>query len=533
MLVVLLVLFVVLAVKQINIHPQLGVDEIYYLDYALKSPSLGIRIGEQVGTEAMTTAGCRGIEVWPEELIPDCGDPQPDPNQLWQQGYNVSFQHPPIYFSVTSIGGKVMSWLPGVQNKLTAFRLMGAVWLVAGMSLLWYALGLRGLDTVSKAALVALLGAPPVVVYTAASVHAGNTQLVGGAVLLVSLMLWESGRWRWWAVPAAAGLAVWLNFNNASAVGALVAYLAYKAWRNRDQRHDLVVTAATSFIVSVGSVIGWQLWQNHRKLADVEDLPVHQVTLGESGFHWQQVDDELRAVFTPFRNQWIQTWDVLTSLSGIADIGLIFMMGATLAVTAHRSTHRYFTAGVATAMVGFGVVTMLSTYAAGYSYFQLTPARYGLALLPFAAVAIAPAIRQIALARLGVIALAAVTCAAIAYGVFTAATSTQDVDMTEAIRRAHQEQQIDSQQQLIGEQHQQIDSQERLRGEQEQQIDSQQQLIGEQEQQIDSQQQLIGEQGQLIDDQEQLIGKKESLLNEFRCQVVTEGDHVPGGCDEE
>lgn len=78
-LVVLLAFFVVLSVWEVDSHPQLGVDEIYYYDYALKSPSLGIRIGEQVGTEAMTTAACRGIESWPQELIPECGDPPPPP----------------------------------------------------------------------------------------------------------------------------------------------------------------------------------------------------------------------------------------------------------------------------------------------------------------------------------------------------------------------------------------------------------------------------------------------------------------------
>ncbi|MCY3637159.1 MAG: hypothetical protein OXH23_16280 [bacterium] len=479
---VLIALFVALTVKQIDIHPQLGVDEIYYFDYALKSPSLGIRIGEQVGTEAMTVAACRGIEIWPGALIPECGDPRPDPNQLWQDGYNVTFQHPPAYFSITAIGGEVMGWLPGVDNKLTAYRLVGVVWLAAGMVLLWYALGLAKLPTVGKAAVVALLGAPPMAVYTAASVHAGNTQLAGGALLLVALLLWESGRWRWWAVPAAAAVAVWLNFNNAAAVGALVAYLAYKAWRDRGRNHDLVRTAASSFTVAVVSVIGWQAWQNHRKLADVDDLPVHQVTLGQGGFHWQQIDDELRAVFTPFRNQWIQTWDVLTSLTGVADIGLIVLMGTTLAVTANKSTFRYFTAGVVTAMVGFGIVTMVSTYAAGYNYFQLTPARYGLALLPFAGVAIVPALRRFTLARVCTVLLAAATCAAIAYGVFASSAAIRNADITEALRRAQREQQIEAQQQTISEQQQQLD-------------------------------------------------EKESQLNQYRCQLGADLDQVPEGCE--
>lgn len=384
-----------------------------------------------------------------------------------------------------------MSWLPGVDNKITAYRLVGVIWLVAGMALLWYALGLAALDTTSKAALVTLLGAPPAALYVSTSVHAGNAQLVGGAIVLVALLLWESKRWPWWSVPVASGIAVWLNFNNASAVGALVAYLAYRAWRYRGTENKLLITAGSSFAVTVASVIGWQVWQNHRKLADVQDLPIHQVIWGERGFQWQQIDDELRAVFTPFRDQWIPTWDVLTPLNGIADIGLLVLMGATLAVTAKRSSHRYFTAGVVTAMAGFGVVTMLSTYAAGYNYFQLTPARYGLALLPLAAVAIAPAVRRIALARLATAAVALATIGAIAYGIFASITPTPDTDVTETIR------------------------------------------ISQQEQSIIDQKQLIGEQDQLIEEQQELIGDKDDLLNQYRCQSGIDVHLVPGGCDED
>ena len=489
MLALLLAVFVVLSVKQVDNHPQLGVDEIYYYDYVLKSPSLGIRIGEQVGAEAMATAGCRGIEIWPEELIPACGDPQPDPNQLWQSGYNVTFQHPPPYFTLTAWGGEVIGWLPGVDDKLHAYRLVGALWLVAGMSLLWYALGLAGLGTVAKAALVALLGAPPAALYVSTSVHAGNAQLVGGALLLVALLLWEARRWPWWSVPIAAAAAMALNFNNAIAVGALVAYLAYLAWRDRGDKNDLLVTAASSFAVAVVSVIGWQLWQNHRKLADVEDLPIHQVIWGQKGFQWQQIDDELRAVFTPFRDQWIPTWDVLTPLNGIADIGLLVLLGATLAVTAQRSSHRYLTAGVVTAMAGMGVVTMLSTYAAGYNYFQLTPARYGLALLPFAALAIAPAIRAIPLARLATAAVAVATGAAVVYGVFASVTPAQDADVVEAIR------------------------------------------LSQQQQSIIDQQELISDQEQLLDDQQQLLDEKDNLLDLYRCQAGIDVHLVAGGCD--
>ncbi|WP_419928317.1 hypothetical protein [Candidatus Poriferisocius sp.] len=533
----LIALFVGLSVQQFRIHPQLGVDEIYYLDYVAKSPSLGLRIGEQVGAEATSTAACKGIEAWPEVLIPDCDDPQPNPNQLWQQGYNVAFQHPPGYFSLTWVGGKVFSWVPGVDDPLTAYRLTGTVWMAVGMTLLWYALTLAGIGVVVKAAVVSLLGAPAAVVYLSASVHPGNVQLVGGALLLVALMLWELGRWRWWSVPIVAAVVVWLNFNNAMAVGTLVVYLVYRAWRDRDQRGDLLITAAWSFAVTIGSVIGWQVWQNSRKLADVDDLPIHQVTWGKSGFQWQQVDDELRAVFTPFRDNWLQTWDVLTPVTGIADVGLVVMMGATLAVAASRSTHRHLVAAVVTAMIGAGLVTMLSTYAAGYNYFQLTPARYGLAILPFGAVAIAPALRQIALARAMTVALALITCAAISYGVITSSSSTADFEVSQELAR---EMLIADQQRLIADLEDLFEDSEQLIGMQERLIADLEDLVQARDQTISEQRQLIGELGGLLEapelliaDQQRLIGELEELLAVYRCQFETDQHLVPGGCEVE
>ena len=480
-LVALLAAFVAMSVQQTYSHEQLGVDEIYYFDYALKSPSMGIRIGEQVEYEAMSIAGCRGIELWPKEMIPECGDIQPDPSQLWQNGHNVAFQHTPVYFTLTAVGGEAIDRLPGVDDKLTAYRLVGAAWLISGMSLLWCALGLAGLNVLSRLALVSLLAAPPALIYTSASVHAGNSQLVGGALLLVALLLWEAKKCQWWLVPLASGLAVWLNLNNASAVGALVAYLVFRSWRDRRQKNDLILTASSSFFVAVISVTVWQLWQNHRSISDVGDLPIHLVTSGPSGFQWQQIDDEMRAVFTPFRDQWIQTWDLLTPLNGIADIGLVAMMAATLAVTVARSTSRYVVAGVFTAMIGMGVITTVSTYFAGYNYF-LTPSRYGLALLPFAAIAIVPAIRKVTSARLMTYGLAIGMCVAVFYGVISEAKPALDVDVSYELRQTQYERQIDVQQRLI-------------------------------------------------EDQEQLIGRQEELINLYRCQKKIDLELVLGGCE--
>ena len=440
----------------------MGIDEVFYFDYALKSPSLGIRIGEQVGVESMTTAACRMIVDWQDRFIPECGDPHPNPDHLWQQGYNVAFQHPPAYFSITAIGAKVTRYLPWVESKLVAYRLVGAAWLMAGIALLWYALTVVGLGTVSKAAAVSLMAAPPMAIYSAAQIHAANTQLTGGGMVLVALVLWEAGRWRWWSVPAAATAAMWLNLNNASAVGAVVAYLIYRVWRERHLMSELLRMAASSFALAVASVAGWQLWQHYRKLADAHDLPIHQYTYGWPGFHWQQIHDELRAVLTPFRQQWLQTWEVLMPLSGVVDIFLMATMAGALAVTAHRPSHRYLVAGVFTAMIGTGVVTMLSTYFAGYNYWIRTPGRYGLALLPLAALAISPVLGKIVAARMAAVALAVAIMVAVFGGALTSASPPLERGQAELIKQKERELLLEERSDLIDKQEQFIQEQQEL-----------------------------------------------------------------------
>ena len=430
-----IVLAVVVAVVALQVRDQEGfspIDELQHFDYTLKSPSAGVRIGEQYGAEALQTAACRGID-WPgwevgSPTLPECGDPQPDPRLAPEGGYNTAYLHSPVYYTATALAGEVIVWV-GDVSPLTAYRLVGALWLVAGLALVWLALGWVHVGVWQRAAVVGLLGLSPVVVHASAFVNPDAAALLGGGLVLVALLRWESGHWSWWGLVAASAVAVWLKFTNAAAVLALAVYLAL---RFGQQRHGLsdaraqararlrVVAASASALAALVSVVIWRLWQNYRQLAEESDLPIY-VTQRRDSFPWTSVDDKLRGALTPFRDQWIPEGlprSALDPLAAIADVGLLVLLGMAVAVAAAKSAHRALVGGVVAAMVGVGVVSLIANYAT-LSRDAPVPGRYGLAVLPFAAVAVAPVLRRHALTPALVGALACATAAAMFYGVLT------------------------------------------------------------------------------------------------------------------
>ena len=397
-------------------------DEPQHFDYALKSPSAGVRIGEQYGTEAMRVYACRGIDLPGlapgSSRLPECGDPQPDPTRSHSIGYNSAYLHPPVYYTATGLAGEAVARLPGVDSPLVAYRLVGAAWLATGLALVWYALGLANVGIWGRAAVVGLLGVSPMTVHASAFVNPDAAALLGGAMVLVALLKWESGRWPWWTVPAASAAAVVLRLNNAAAVGVLAVYLGLRLWQKRDKVRERLLVAASSAAAAVAVVLGWRLWQSSRKLDDEHDLPLYGSERFDH-FRWESLDDQLRAVVTPFRDQWIPEVlprSTLVPLGAIADIGLLVMLGAAVAFTAAKSAHRALVGGVFAAMVGMGLLTMLTNYWT-LSRDSLAPGRYGLAVLPLAAVAVAPVLRRQILARALVGALALATAGAMLHGV--------------------------------------------------------------------------------------------------------------------
>ena len=361
---------------QLRDHPSLSpIDELQHLDYALKSPSAGVRVGERLGSDALQTVACRGID-WPgwevgSPLLPGCGDPQPEQSLAPEGWYNTAYLHTPVYYSATALVGEVVVSLGGggggrEQSPVTAYRLVGVLWLAAGLWLLWLALGMVHVGVWHRAAVVGLVGVSPVVVHGSAFLNPDATALLGGGLVLVALLKWESGRWPWWYLAVASAAAVWLKHTNAAAVGAVIVYLGIRLWQERHRlaSHQVrararqqLQAASASGLAAIVSVLGWRLWQRYRQLGTESDLPIYANQRHDS-FQWTSLDEKLRAALTPFRDQWIPSElprSVLAPLAGIADLGLLVLLGTALAVTAAKLAHRALVGGVVVSLVSVWV----------------------------------------------------------------------------------------------------------------------------------------------------------------------------------
>lgn len=431
-----IVLAVVVAIAALQVRDQESfspIDEFQHFDYTLKSPSAGVRIGEEYGVEALNALACRGND-WPgwevgAPTIPECGDPQPDLRLSPNLGYNSAYTHPPVYYSLTALIGEAVLHLPGVESTLSAYRLVGVLWLGAGLALIWLVLGLVHLGVWRRAGLVLLVGASPVVVHASATVNPDATALLAGGLVALALLKWEAGRWPWWPMVLASALAVWLKFTNSIAVGALIAYLGVRLWQARDrERSDQArakarqcyMAGSGALLAALASVFLWRMVQRIRQLEPERDLPIH-VQLRRDSFPWTEFGEKLRAVVTPLKNQWVPSGlprDALVPLADIADIGLLVLLGTTVAVTAANSPYRALVVGVFTGMIGISALTMVTNYVT-LSHDAPIPGRYGLAVLPFAAVAVAPVLRRHVLTPVLIGTLACATTAAMLLGVLT------------------------------------------------------------------------------------------------------------------
>jgi hypothetical protein len=175
------------------------IDELQHIDYMFRSPGLHqVKAGTQDSQAAMREEACRGIDA--VFTAPPCSSKTFNPAQFQDQGYDTAYIHPPTYYDITWMAGEVVK-VTGTKSSVTAWRLVGALWLAVGL-LLTYAAGVRmGASRLALVGLLILLASAPSILQTNSTVSpdAAST-FIGGAALYL-LCLWErAGRWRWAAL---------------------------------------------------------------------------------------------------------------------------------------------------------------------------------------------------------------------------------------------------------------------------------------------------------------------------------------------
>src|SRR5262245_20124144 len=157
------------------------IDELQHIDYALKA-SQGelVRRGDHEGQEALREEACRGLDN--PMPLPSCEARSYDPTDFQEEGYNTAYAHPPGYYWVSGIGGRLLAALPGVGGPVTGVRLMGALWLGVGLIATWYALGELSIRASARIAVLVLVASAPTVLLFSATVNPDATSITVGAL---------------------------------------------------------------------------------------------------------------------------------------------------------------------------------------------------------------------------------------------------------------------------------------------------------------------------------------------------------------
>ena len=135
-------------------------DELQHIDYLFRSPEI-VAPGDKVGNEALRQEACRGVDA-PAFVLPPCSPTATyDPHVFQEKGYNTAALNTPLYYSITHAVGRVILTLPGVEDMVDAGRLVGALWLWAGLVLTYLAGRRLGADPFTLLAVLTLASRHP------------------------------------------------------------------------------------------------------------------------------------------------------------------------------------------------------------------------------------------------------------------------------------------------------------------------------------------------------------------------------------
>lgn len=380
------------------------IDEYQHVDYLDQTLQLEhVNGGEQVEELAMREQACRGSDL-EGFVMPPCDAEELAPEQFPGSGYNHTYVDPPTYYAVTAPLAKLVQGVTGVESVVTAARMVGVLWLGAGLAATFMLARRLGADSWSATGATLLLAGTPLIVMSAATVTTDAPQLVvGGALTLLVLAVTERRVPAWWLAP---GGAVALAFKGTSlaVVGVLALFLLVVGLRGvrtdksgKDESGErpgssiVARCAAASGPVllllsgAAVSLMTWTVIRTATALPNVDDIPANKAFETDS-IGWAELSTSVAYFLSPFSDtntpQFTQTASLILTV-GLLNLLLIAAV-AGLAWLGTRGTASTLLAGCVMAGMALGgpVFTVLFFVSEGL-YFRI-PGRYALSLLPAA-----------------------------------------------------------------------------------------------------------------------------------------------------
>lgn len=396
----------VLVGLHVRAYPTLSpIDELQHVDYVIRAGEFDIpRRNERVEFEAMDEAACRSVDA-PGYEGPPCGLDEYDPTWFQEKGFNTAASQFPPYYVVTGVVARGLTEVGIFDSKVTAARMLGAIWAGAAWSVTWYLVALLGVRRRYRAAALALLLPTPLIIFHAgATVNADVSLMLSGALAVLATMKYEAGRLRWWwLIPIYTGL-FFVEATNILAIAACGLYLIARrgldttlSWQQR-LAPLLVLPGLALLRLQVAKRVQDALFpavarpRADDRLSSAPMFVNHQT----DEVSVDKILAQLETTFTPVRNPYFSP--PLRSQFTIAGIQLTnWLLIALMFATA-------FVVATSIRAIWWARITLLTLLLAGpfytfyFAYFSSrdypAPARFALPLVPMMVVAAACGIRN-------------------------------------------------------------------------------------------------------------------------------------------
>jgi hypothetical protein len=381
------------------------IDETRHLDYISQlTEGHVVKLGDKLGQDAMRIEACRGIAI-PGFRLPPCDSPVFHPRAFRDRGYNNVTAHPPVYYAVTGFPARLINDAGLSGSIVDPARLLGGVWLAAGLVLALRAgelLGVRRLPLVAAA--VAILAAPGFLT-SFATVNPDAASVFAGGFVLFTAVAWEQHRVRIYWLAVAGGVAAALKMTNFIAVAIVALWFLARAlepwWDRRHGRKSEVdgrryLKGAAILLASCLAVtIIWIVIASARATIDPLMIPSNKAVYFSS-FGWGVALDSLNlfALFPPIGGFTYTglakrgPLDLQTVTEWLAIAGLV---AGFLRVSIRERLSLIATGSVAVLLSG-GIGFMFLTWIANSVIFRPV-SRYGLSAIPIVIVLIASLVK--------------------------------------------------------------------------------------------------------------------------------------------
>lgn len=401
------VLFAVsLVLVRLNHVTRLSViDEHIHIDYLSDIQSGRLpRRGDLLTQEAMRAWACRGHDAGVPPGVA-CSDKSYDVREFPLQQSSAYMYFPPYYVAAVATF-EVADWLGTGVSLVGWSRALGMVWLAAGLTLTWFALGELRYSLLARSLALLTITLSPLLILTSSVVNPSAVALTVGAAALLCGLRWERCALPSWLLVAVCAVGVALASTNLLGIGIVLLYLLLRTYRhastetngeiptaNRTPRATLWLIAAVATVSGV-IVFGWSLYvsasatASHKQLygwAIVKSFPWNAAVTSSLSARFPWYSDgasfpEYATKVGPFTNFVLTEAMILVTL-------LVFGGLVSLALDRCPSRSRALAQSVLVGLFAFGFVWMTLQYASFHYDLGLSP-RYTFAALPAASIGI-------------------------------------------------------------------------------------------------------------------------------------------------